>query len=138
MSLEWRMIVCGSRDWTDQKQIEYTLDWVVKSCHPVIPIKIIHGACATGADSLAHNWIKARGYAFEMYPANWTTHDNAAGPIRNKEMAKLGADVCVAFLKGKKSKGTLDMIDNALAYGIPTIIIPSKEFGAGIRGLKLR
>lgn len=59
----------------------------------------------------------------EPHPADWDTHGKAAGPIRNEEMAKAGADLCIAIWDGK-SRGTLDMIKRATQHGIPVRIVP--------------
>lgn len=113
-----RIIVTGSRDWTDQGAIERALDAILTR-HPE-GLVIVHGA-ARGADTIAATWAdrrRAAGVTPEPHPADWHRHGRAAGMIRNREMAALGATGCVAFqLNG--SPGTAGMIQAARAQGIP-------------------
>lgn len=82
-----------------------------------------HGDCPTGADTYASAWAFELGLEQEKHPADWSKHGNAAGPIRNQEMAKLGAALCFAFWDGK-SRGTLNMIECAARAGIPIHVVP--------------
>lgn len=122
-----RVIVCGSRDFDDDELLSSELARIYDSPersggHLVI----VHGA-ARGADMLAGRWAQlVPGAAEEPHPANWTGYRNAAGPIRNCEMAKAGADLCLAFWDGK-SAGTKDMITQAVCHGIPVRIVPWRK-----------
>jgi hypothetical protein len=89
-------------------------------------VTVVHGMCPRGgvdlfADQWAtdHDWSEA-----ERHPADWDRYGkNAAGPIRNSAMVKLGADLCLAFpLAG--SSGTWDCAKKAVRAGIRTIIVP--------------
>lgn len=85
---------------------------------------------ARGADTLAEELWESHGWPIERHPANWDL-GKAAGHIRNAEMAKAGADVCVAFPEGK-SAGTRGMMKIAEKKGIPVIDasqITDKELG---------
>lgn len=74
--------------------------------------EFIHGACDTGVDAEIDKYIKDNlGKDPTTFPANWEQLSNAAGPIRNREMAKYG-NVLVAF---KGDKGTNDMVKAALS-----------------------
>jgi len=53
-------------------------------------------------------WAESHGLPVKRFPANWKEHHKAAGPIRNREMAKY-ADALVAIWDGE-SKGTKSMI----------------------------
>jgi predicted polyphosphate/ATP-dependent NAD kinase len=82
----------------------------------IITINIlVHGACS-GADTLADRWAKRNEVTVVQYAADWAVHGRAAGPIRNRDMARCGADLCIAFAGGK---GTANMIAEATAAGIP-------------------
>ena len=106
-----RVIVCGGRDYTDRVTVARVLG--VFSGNYVL----VHGS-ARGADDLAAQvWLEWRGRT-EPHPADWEAHGKVAGFIRNEEMAKLGADVCVAFPGGR---GTEDMVRRAKNYGIPVV-----------------
>jgi hypothetical protein len=96
-------------------------------------ITAVHGDCPTGADSVVRKSI-ARGEAAqaatgehfmwrqERHPADWKTLGRRAGPMRNKKMVELGADVCVAFIS-KDSKGAAGCANMAERAGIRTIRI---------------
>lgn len=98
MSAPYRILVTGSRDWTDAELLHDAL------CHAVyqqVPAVIVHGACPTGADAMASFW--ARRYAHiglteEPHPAAWKLNGRSAGPLRNAAMVSLGADLCLAFI----------------------------------------
>lgn len=87
----------------------------------------VHGACPTGADAIVDRYVEhyTKYYGFpwtvERYPADWDTHGRAAGPIRNRQMVELGADVCLAFIKNNSrgASGTARMAEEA---GIRTVI----------------
>lgn len=88
-------------------------------------IEVVSGACSTGAmtynrpdgtsvcgaDGLAERYAADRGLPIVWFPADWTTHGNSAGAIRNKAMAEY-ATHCVCFWDGE-SAGTKMMIDIA-------------------------
>ena len=111
-----RVLVCGSRDWTDEVVVERALNGLNLSV-------LIHGA-ARGADMLANDivsrWVEA---AIDSYPANWKKHGKAAGPIRNQQMLDEGKpDLVLAFWKNK-SRGTADMIRRARKAGVAVRVI---------------
>ncbi len=117
-----RVIVCGSRDMPNRGRVWAALDKLRR------PVVIVHGACKTGADEHTRNWcyeMRNEGVTEEAHPADWG-RGHCAGPERNSRMAKLGADVCLAFWNGR-SNGTCDMIRKATAAGIPVRVIPVKE-----------
>jgi hypothetical protein len=76
------------------------------------PTVVLSGG-ARGADYLGELWAKENGVPLEIYPAHWAMHGKAAGPIRNREMAR-HAEALIALWDGK-SRGTKDMIDVAEA-----------------------
>lgn len=93
---------------------------------------VVHGACGadadrpwdhhtpTGADGLAHRWALWRGVRVEPHPARWGSSGRGAGPARNADMVRLGADACVAFPGGN---GTEDCKRRALGAGIRVGIV---------------
>lgn len=116
------LIVTGSRALKDHKVVWNVLNMRLKIWGP---FSLRHGACRTGADHYAHEWwvLVGRdvGCDEERYPPDWTRHGNAAGPMRNAEMVRDGADEAVAFFEpGEGNKGTLDCVGKAQAAGIPT------------------
>lgn len=70
-------------------------------------VTIVSGG-ARGADALGERYAREHGIELVIFPADWDTYGNAAGPIRNAEMADY-ADYLLAFWDGK-SRGTANMI----------------------------
>lgn len=127
-----RILVTGSRHWTDRQVIADALTELLKECTD--PCVLIHGD-ASGADRLANgvilDWARKWGiWGIERFPANWNKYGRRAGPIRNAQMLTEGKpDICLAFpLPG--SKGTWDMIRKANAAGVEVRIIPPRRTGA--------
>lgn len=113
-----RLLVTGSRKWTDEATIRYALLQAWQDLGMRRDVTLIHGACPTGADFLADRiWTRA-GLPVERHPADWAQLKRAAGPIRNQGMVRAGADLCLAFLL-PGSRGTLDCARRAEAAGIP-------------------
>lgn len=115
-----RILVTGSRNWTDKVTIAQAIReaWLVAG-RPY-GVVVVHGG-ARGADYIADVYAKRLGFATEPHEADWTNFGKAAGPIRNKEMVDLGADVCLAFIKNE-SKGATHCAELAQKAGIPTHI----------------
>ena len=88
-------------------------------------ITLVHGA-ARGTDQLAASVGKSMGFVLEAHPAQWNVHGKAAGPIRNKEMVDLGADLMLAFPRGS-SRGTRGCMKLAAEAGIKVINVTEKE-----------
>lgn len=110
-----RILVTGSRRWTDTKLIHEVLEpWFTS--HP--DAVLVHGA-AVGADTIAKNIWVSFGGKVEPHRADWSKYGKAAGPIRNREMVEAGADVCLAFML-PDSTGTADCVKRAKAAGIKT------------------
>ena len=109
-----RVIVCGSRKWSDRDRITDRL-------FDLPPSIIVHGNAA-GADRIAAQEAQKLGLLVESHPADWKRYGKGAGPIRNREMADAGAALCIAFWDGQSS-GTLDMMCRAHKAGIPVEVI---------------
>jgi len=110
-----KVLVCGGRDFRDVDGLTEALN----KFHKEQPVSLlIHGA-ARGADGLAGLWANLRGIACRPYPADWSAHGRAAGPIRNKQMLDDGdPDVVIAFPGGA---GTRNMADQALRRGVDVV-----------------
>lgn len=108
-----RILVTGSRDWTDIDTIRAALMNEVIVGEQML---VIHGACR-GADMLADKVAQSLGWYREPHPAQWQ-FGRGAGFARNMEMVAAGADVCLAFiLNGSKGSGHCARV--AEAAGIP-------------------
>lgn len=116
-----RILVTGSRTWTDRAWIVDELDRIVEEAGVTYPTDVIlvSGACPRGADRLAEIHAAARGWTIERHPADWATFPRRAGFIRNQHMVDLGADVCVVFCRDG-SAGATHTGRAAERAGIPT------------------
>jgi len=110
-----RVLVCGSRDWVDEKSITNELDKL-----PLDTV-IIEGG-ARGADSIAQRYARSKGFQVETYKADWGKYNKAAGPIRNQQMLETGVDLVIAF-QLNNSRGTKDMINRSKMVGVEAKII---------------
>lgn len=123
-----RVIITGSRDWVEDQVKTFRIEEILDTLYDLSillgqPLTVRHGACPTGADDIAHRWCeegRKRNLLLveEPFPADWDKYGKPAGPIRNKEMADKGAEMCVAFNKGD-SEGTTGMMALARERNIP-------------------
>jgi hypothetical protein len=132
-----RVIVCGSRRWSNPNVIRKVIEdrlFDLGLEHPGETIVIVEGE-AVGVDRIARQEAEKAGFLIDPHPAKWDEHDHRkdglvpcncraesgycprAGHRRNEEMAQLGADLCLAFWDGR-STGTADMIERAEKHGI--------------------
>ncbi len=121
-----RLLVCGSRTWTDLPRLWEVLDRLVSE-HGDGQVVLIEGD-ARGADRLAGQLARRRGWRLEVYPAEWTREGRAAGFRRNARMLHKGRpDLVVAFAVGPlaDSRGTADMVRRARAAGVPVQVVSS-------------
>lgn len=109
-----KVIVAGGRDFDDYEQL------CVALAEKLNKTDIIISGGAKGADTLAEKYAKEFGHEFELFPAEWKKFGNAAGPIRNLEMAEEG-DKLIVFWNGTSS-GTKNMIKIATKKNIPMFV----------------
>jgi hypothetical protein len=131
-----RVLVTGSRDWTDKSLVFEELDWLFETYFlesDEDEFVVVHGACPTGADSHADEWARVRGSVLphligvERHPADWNgPRKRGAGFARNAEMVKLGADRCLAFIHNE-SNGATHCSELAEKASINTQIFRSKS-----------
>jgi Protein of unknown function (DUF2493). len=121
-----RVLITGSRNWEGflaESRVGHVLDMVqYLSLALDSPLVIVHGGCPTGADAIADRWARRRDYEPEVHPANWSIGGKGAGMFRNNHMVKLGADMCIGFLRDA-SRGTTHCLIAAKAAGIPTFTV---------------
>jgi hypothetical protein len=127
-----RILVTGSRNWTDREAIAEALLAVRDNQAPTrsTVMELVHGDCPTGADNIADRWARTWGWKVEPHPADWNRYGRKAGPIRNQQMVDLGADVCLAFPLSD-SRGTYDCMTRAKAAGIP-VVTPTSPAQPGL------
>ena len=121
-----RLLITGSRNFGNQGSSDIALmRTALKDARRRLAdagfdrIILVHGA-ARGADQLAASVGKSMGFVLEAHPAQWDVHGKAAGPIRNKKMVDLGADLMLAFPRGQ-SRGTRGCMKLAAGAGIEVI-----------------
>lgn len=112
-----RILICGDRHWTDYGLILTYIDMYA-------PTTVIEGE-ARGADKLAAQAARIRGIQVLPFPADWSKHKRAAGPIRNQQMINEGKpDMVLAFHDDlTHSKGTLDMVTRARKAGLRVVVV---------------
>lgn len=127
-----RVIIAGGRNFKD-KALLYT------KCEQALrgrTVEYVLCGMAPGADKLGHNFAIDHGYKVKEMPADWNRYGKAAGPIRNGEMARDAGStgILIAFWDGK-SRGTRDMIFQALDAGLEVFII---RFNPAPKGVIVR
>lgn len=121
-----KIIVAGSRHLDNKETVFSIIDE-----SPFDITELVHGA-AKGVDTLAGEWAIENNIALSIFPADWTSHGKAAGPIRNGLMAKY-ADGLIAIMweDWKTSRGTKNMIDQALRNNLQVFVVNLSEFNNG-------
>mgnify|MGYP000767372591 FL=1 len=113
MMPENRVIIAGSREFTDQTKLNKVCRWIFKTARiPVSGTTIISGTCR-GTDKMGEEYAREEGMAVARFPADWSRYGKMAGPRRNGEMAryamKKGCNgVLIAFLRAD-SRGTKNL-----------------------------
>ena len=129
-----RVLVCGSREWTDYEIVETVLDGYFREEFGAGALVIEGGAA--GADRCARAYCGLADVEHLTFPADWEKHGKAAGPIRNQRMLDEGKpDVVIAFKDGFQRDqrgassnwlapgGTEDLVRRAKAAGIPVYVV---------------
>lgn len=113
-----KVIVCGGRDFANVAFMWGKLDRL----HAERPFTALMQGGAWGADRLAQEWAISKGLSRYVCHAKWKQYGKAAGPKRNAHMLEWKPDLVVAF-PTEKSVGTWDMIRQARAAGVETLIV---------------
>lgn len=112
-----KLIIAGGRDFNNYDLVEKEANEMVSG---VQNVEIISGL-ARGADLLGCRFAEENGYPLRGFAAEWGKFGRAAGPIRNKLMAK-NATHLLAFWDGK-SRGTKHMIEYAKELGLGVKVV---------------
>jgi hypothetical protein len=112
-----KIIIAGGRSFDDYDLLCRKADVYLSRQDEV---EIVSGT-AKGADKLGEKYATERGYPIKRFPADWGTHGNKAGYLRNEDMA-IYADTLIAFWD-EQSKGTKHMIDIAELHGLKIRIV---------------
>lgn len=109
-----KVIIAGGRNYHDASEVARA---VALSGFKVS--EVVSGG-ASGVDAVGEAWASERGVQLRRFPADWSTHGRAAGPIRNRQMAAY-ADALVAVWDGQ-SRGTANMIREAEQAGLSVYV----------------
>lgn len=126
MTLPLRILVCGSRDWTDYDFLAEVLDSLaVQEGAPYVE-RIAHGA-ARGADRLAGFWAAKRNIEVSEYPADWNRMGRSAGFLRNSLMLREFEPTTVVAFKDDfnhqlRRGGTEHMVKIARKADVTTMV----------------
>ena len=122
-----KVLVCGSREWSDGQVVNDTLDTFdafEKITH------VIHGG-ARGADSMGGAWAVLHGASQRVFQPRWAIHGKGAGFIRNQRMVdwmieedEKGTEIRVVAFWKDQSRGTAHTIRIAQeAFGPERVIV---------------
>ena len=114
----FRLLVSGSRDWSDVEVIATELQFVAKKYKNVV---LVSGH-AIGADRIAELIAVDLGWVVEIHEPDWTLHGKSAGFKRNTTMLETDVQAVLACHKDN-SKGTADTIKKAKERKIPTRVL---------------
>jgi len=108
-----RLAIVGSRFFTDYEYMKLVFEDFVADNGAITAI--VSGG-AKGADTLAQQIANEYNITMQVWPADWNSNGNAAGPIRNKQIVE-DSDAMLAFL-APDSRGTMNSISLARKKGI--------------------
>jgi hypothetical protein len=159
VSAEYRLIVTGSREYSDRLALRAALDAVLDSLRTDVVLVVVHGGeeipeYSRGADRIAGEWaLEMEGVGLpvrqEAHPADWegpcrdtcqpghrqtwrgASMCPAAGPYRNTEMVQAGAHDGISAMKiGAANTGSKDCTVKMMAAGIPAqMLVQGKARG---------
>lgn len=135
-----RLLVTGSRAWTDAASIRRVLDERLSAHGAMV---LYHGHHPAGADAVADRWAlealdSGAVVVLHRFTAEWGRYGRRAGPIRNAEMVRAfraaALDVDVAevhgFLRGA-SPGTTGCLELAERAGFEPVVHRWEEVTGG-------
>lgn len=120
-----RLLITGSRTWTDRAVIRDALRTWWDSIGRDPEAILVSGACPKGADRICEEIWKRNGLALELHPAKWRKpngeKDWKAGFTRNEAMVDTKPDHLIAFIHNG-SNGATHCLRYARAAGIPVTV----------------
>lgn len=125
-----RALFTGDRNWTAEAPVRHVLSRL-----PTGSV-VIHGNNGNlrgtlGLDRMAGRIAAELGFEVIAYPADWRRYGRAAGPIRNARMLHEGQpEIVYAFHDNlSHSRGTRDMVEQAMKAAIPVRVFTSTDNG---------
>jgi len=116
-----KVIIAGSRS-----VVGINLDDIIAESGFEIT-QVVSGGALQGVDRIGEQWARSNSIDCKVFEPDWAQYGKAAGPIRNREMAKY-ADALIAVWDGE-SKGTKNMIETARHLLLPTFVHYVNEEG---------
>tara|TARA_R110000850_G_C9613254_1_gene430061 strand:+ start:165 stop:518 length:354 start_codon:yes stop_codon:yes gene_type:complete len=113
-----KIIIAGLRNFTEYDLLKTTINNLLAKSNTTIT-EVVSGG-ANGADKLGEQYAVEYNIPIKRFNADWNKYGNAAGPIRNKQMAEY-SDRLIAFWDGK-SRGTGSMIKLAKKNNLKTFV----------------
>jgi hypothetical protein len=118
-----RAIIAGDRNFTDRTVLDKVMEFAgTLAASNYLAWGVTEVVCgeASGVDTLGKEWALEHGIPVTSFPANWTEHGKAAGPIRNQQMGDY-ADMLIVIWNPAVSKGSANMFDYARKLGLPVV-----------------
>lgn len=112
-----KVLLCGSRNWTDITTLHRVLDRLGPDT------QIVHGTGATAFEALISEETSKRKLSVLTVPVEWSKYGENARNVRNRAMLRLGIDQVIAFRLDGPSPGTDHLIRIATEVGIPVHVI---------------
>lgn len=100
-----KVVIAGSRKITEN----YYKDLLRAIKNSQFEITEVVSGCAIGVDRMGERYATSKNIPIKRFPADWTYHGKAAGPIRNSAMAAY-CDAAIILYDGS-SPGTKNMIE---------------------------
>lgn len=120
-----RIIVAGSRTYTDYKQFVQLMDEYSSKLNQSTTA-YISGNASRGADAMLIHWAELRRKPYCLFTADWDKNKRIAGFIRNQEMAENGTHLFVVY--DGESSGSRNMIWNAKKRNLNnTVVLFNKD-----------
>ena len=116
-----RVLLCGSRDWTDLHALNRVLD------HLGPDVTIVHGTGATEFEALLAEEAAKRALPTVAIPVEWSKYEANSRNIRNRRMLRMGIDQVIAFRLDGPSPGTDHLIQLATEVGIPVHVVHADQ-----------
>jgi YspA, cpYpsA-related SLOG family len=115
-----KVIVCGSGDFNNVAFIWTRLDRL----HEQTPITELMQGGSGGVDAIANDWARTRPEIKRwVCRANCEKYGKAAGSKRNAQMLEWKPDLLVAFVGGRGTADTADMVRQARIASVKIMIV---------------
>lgn len=115
-----KCVIAGSRVFTRWKEIYPIIDYF----NQFLNIDEVVSGGARGVDRIGEHWAEDNFIEVKQFIPDWNGLGKKAGIVRNEEMAKY-ANAAIIIWDGE-SRGTKNMIENALKYGLKLYVVTKK------------